>query len=401
MEKNIPKRRFKEFIGSGEWEEKKLGDISTLTSSKRIHRKDYKKEGIPFFRGLEISKLKNDENINDLIYISNEYYKQLQAIYGVPTIGDILITAVGTLGNTYLIKDRRQFYFKDGNLIWLKNINICSQYLNIYLGNGIGNKRVLESSSGSNQKALTIERLLNLKVIVPSLPEQEKIGNFFEKLDRIIDLNREKLEKLKNSKSAYLSEMFPKEGELYPKRRFVGFTEPWEEKKLGGIVEITMGQSPSSKNYTENPNDYVLVQGNADIKKGKVYPRVWTTQVTKQANKNDLILSVRAPVGDIGKTDYDVVLGRGVAGIKGNEFIFQLFNKMKEEEYWKILSTGSTFESINSNDLKNAHIYIPSIPEQEKIGNFFKKLDERIILQEEKIEKLENMKKAYLSEMFV
>ena len=89
-----------------------------------------------------------------------------------------------------------------------------------------------------------------------------------------------------------------------------------------------MGQSPDSKNYTDNPNDYILVQGNADMKNCRVIPRVWTTQVTKLAEKGDLILSVRAPVGDIGKTDYTVVLGRGVAAIKGNDFLFYLLSKI-------------------------------------------------------------------------
>lgn len=143
-----------------------------------------------------------------------------------------------------------------------------------------------------------------------------------------------------------------------------------------------MGQSPNSDNYTDNPNDHILVQGNADMKNGRVVPRVWTTQVTKQAEKGDLILSVRAPVGDIGKTTYDVVLGRGVAAIKGNEFIFQSLGRMKQMGYWNKLSTGSTFESINSNDIKDAYIIIPSDEEQDKIGVFFRNLDHLITLHQ-------------------
>lgn len=81
-------------------------------------------------------------------------------------------------------------------------------------------------------------------------------------------------------------------------------------------------------------------------------------------------MSVRAPVGDVGKTDYNVVLGRGVAGIKGNEFIYQLLSKMKSNSYWGKYSTGSTFDSINSNDLKEANICIPSTNEQVQIGSF-------------------------------
>ena len=182
--------------------------------------------------------------------------------------------------------------------------------------------------------------------------------------------------------------------------RFKGFTDEWEQRKLGNVAKITMGQSPNSENYTENPSDYILVQGNADMKDGRVVPRVWTTQVTKTADKGDLILSVRAPVGDIGKTDYDVVLGRGVAAIKGNEFLFQSLGRMKQNGYWTKLSTGSTFESINSNDIKEAQILLPSLEEQQKIGTFFKQLDDTIALHQRKLDLLKEQKKGFLQKMF-
>ena len=156
------------------------------------------------------------------------------------------------------------------------------------------------------------------------------------------------------------------------KIRFKKYNDVWDNVKLTEIAPIVMGQSPDSKNYTDNPNDYILVQGNADMQNGRVVPRVWTTQITKLAEKGDLILSVRAPVGDIGKTDYNVVLGRGVAAIKGNEFLFQLLTKMKQYHYWARFSTGSTFESINSNDIKSAEIYLPSPAEQQAIGSLFR-----------------------------
>ena len=185
-----------------------------------------------------------------------------------------------------------------------------------------------------------------------------------------------------------------------PSYRFAGYTESWEEKKLGEVSTITMGQSPNSENYTVNPNDYILVQGNADMKNGRVFPRVWTTQITKQARQGDLILSVRAPVGDIGKTDYDVVLGRGVASIDGNEFLYQALSQMKQNGYWSKLSTGSTFESINSNDIKSAIISLPSLPEQTAIGSFFQDIDQRISLQPRKLEVLKEQKKTYLKLLF-
>lgn len=143
-----------------------------------------------------------------------------------------------------------------------------------------------------------------------------------------------------------------------------------------------MGQSPNSINYTDNPKDYILVQGNADMQNGRVVPRVWTTQITKKADKNDLILSVRAPVGDIGKTNFEVVLGRGVAAIKGNEFVFQVLSKMKTNGYWNRFSTGSTFESINSTEIKNAEIFIPNENEQIKIGTLLESMDNLIVVNQ-------------------
>ena len=149
-----------------------------------------------------------------------------------------------------------------------------------------------------------------------------------------------------------------------------------------------MGQSPDGSTYSDYPSDYILVQGNADLKDGWVCPRVWTTQKTKTAKAGDLIMSVRAPAGSMGKTAYNVVLGRGVAGIKGNEFIFQTLVKMDSDGYWKKLAAGSTFESINSDTVSNATIFIPQdIDEQEAIGEYFRSLDNLITLhQRERVE---------------
>mgnify|MGYP001013142785 CR=1 FL=1 len=184
------------------------------------------------------------------------------------------------------------------------------------------------------------------------------------------------------------------------KIRFKKYNDVWKNVKLTETAPIVMGQSPDSKNYTDNPNDYILVQGNADMQNGRVVPRVWTTQITKLAKKGDLILSVRAPVGDIGKTDYNVVLGRGVAAIKGNEFIFQLLSRMKQFNYWSKLSTGSTFESINSSDIKSTEIFLPSPEEQSAIGSLFRTLDDLLVSYKDNLASYQSLKVTMLSKMF-
>lgn len=185
-----------------------------------------------------------------------------------------------------------------------------------------------------------------------------------------------------------------------PKLRFKNFNDEWEKEILNEIVQITMGQSPNSESYTENPSDHILVQGNADLQHKRVVPRVWTTQVTKTAEPNDIILSVRAPVGDVGKTDFPVVIGRGVAAIKANDFIYHLLDKMKSTGFWNRYSTGSTFESISSNDIKNAEIHLPSLPEQSAIGTLFQTLDELLSDYKDNLVNYQALKTTMLSKMF-
>ena len=170
---------------------------------------------------------------------------------------------------------------------------------------------------------------------------------------------------------------------LFPSGYPNWMTPSWEQRKLGEIAPVTMGQSPNGACYTDNPNDVVLVQGNADLKDGWVSPRVWTTEITKTAKSGDLIMSVRAPVGAMGKTAYDVVLGRGVAGIVGNEFLFQALSKKEAEGYWSTVSAGSTFDSINGDELRSTPIDCPrSETECEAIGNCLSKVDYLITLHQ-------------------
>ena len=172
-----------------------------------------------------------------------------------------------------------------------------------------------------------------------------------------------------------------------PEIRFAGFTDPWEQRKLGEIAPVTMGQSPNGACYTDNPSDAILVQGNADLKDGWVSPRVWTTEITKTAKAGELIMSVRAPVGAMGKTAYDVVLGRGVAGIAGNEFLFQALSKKEAEGYWATVSAGSTFDSISGNELRNTPVDCPrSELEREVIGDCMSKVDSLITLHQRQLD---------------
>lgn len=262
--------------------------------------------------------------------------------------------------------------------------------------------KVIERCSGTSYPAINSKDLSRISITIPEdFDEQSSIGSLFRTLDDLLASYKDNLANYQSLKASMLSKMFPKVGQTVPEIRLDGFEGEWENKILSEVTNITMGQSPKSENYTDNPNDYILVQGNADIKDKQVVPRLWTTEVTKMAEIGDIILTVRAPVGDIGKTDFNVVIGRGVAAIKGNDFIFYTLEKMKMTGFWNRFSTGSTFESISSNDIKEAIIQLSTLEEQQAIGAYFSNLDNLIAAHQDKISQLEILKKKLLQDMFI
>ena len=146
-----------------------LSSICTLTSSKRVFAEDYVSEGVPFYRGGEISLKKIGEPIEDPLFISRAHYEAIKETQGIPAEGDILITAVGTIGNSYLVEDE-EFYFKDGNIIWIKDF-IESEYrffVYDFFQSSMFRAALNSLYIGSTQIALTIVGLSKLKIRVCS-----------------------------------------------------------------------------------------------------------------------------------------------------------------------------------------------------------------------------------------
>ena len=185
-----------------------------------------------------------------------------------------------------------------------------------------------------------------------------------------------------------------------PTLRFKEFSGEWKENKLHDIAKITMGQSPHSENYTNDSNDTLLIQGNADLCNGKVVPRLFTKQITKTCDKEDIIMTVRAPVGDIAISDYYACIGRGVCSIKSSKFIYHYLDYLKEKGYWKKISKGSTIDSITSDNIKSLVIKTPSKKEQEKIIKIIDLINKKIELQTKKIEALKLFKKGLVTILF-
>jgi len=160
------------------WRMGTLGDLCVISSSKRIFENEYCHRGVPFYRGKEITQKKNGEQISDLIFISQTRYNELVRDYGKPKCGDILLTAVGTIGNSYMVQEE-EFYFKDGNIVWLHNFIAtgASSYIYEFFQSQSFEKLISEIAIGSTQKALTIQSLTQLEMPIPNKKLLQTFGN--------------------------------------------------------------------------------------------------------------------------------------------------------------------------------------------------------------------------------
>ena len=382
---NVPEIRFAGFTDP--WEQRKLGEMCQITMGQSPDGSTYSETPSDFILVQGNADLK-DGWVFPRIWTTQKT-KTADA-------GDLIMSVrapAGTMGKTAynVVLGRGVAGIKGTEFIYQSLVKMDSD--------GYWKKL----AAGSTFESINSDVVNGAELIIPQdIEEQIQIGSFFANLDNLITLHQRECDKLAQLKKSMLDQMFPKPGERFPEIRFAGFTAPWEQRKLGEMCQITMGQSPDGSTYSETPSDFILVQGNADLKDGWVFPRIWTTQKTKTADAGDLIMSVRAPAGTMGKTAYNVVLGRGVAGIKGTEFIYQSLVKMDSDGYWKKLAAGSTFESINSDVVNGAELIIPQdIEEQIQIGSFFANLDNLITLHQRKLELLRNTKKSLLDRMFV
>jgi len=213
--KELSKSLFTRMFGdirsnSKNFEIKNLDSIYYIRSSKRVFEKDYKKEGVPFFRSKEIVELSNSKNIIPEIYISFDKYEELKKVSGIPLKGDLLITAVGTIGKIWKVNYEKDFYFKDGNLIWL-------QLKNKNNFNSLSLKRILEDSiknekenltSGSAYNALTIDKLKKIDIIIPPMELQNKFAERIEKIEKLSFEIEKSIKEAENLYNSLISKYF-------------------------------------------------------------------------------------------------------------------------------------------------------------------------------------------------
>ncbi|WP_314910415.1 restriction endonuclease subunit S [Cardiobacterium hominis] len=308
----------------------------------------------------------------------------------------------------------RKFWFaqKDGvcsTEIWVLKTNLKKAIPNFsyYIVQSDNFIEAASESYGTHMPRSEWKTVKELTIPLPPFPEQTAIAAILSDTDRLLAALRALIGKKRAVKTAAMQRL------LSGRLRLPGFAsndrmknselgeipEDWEVVKLGEIANINMGQSPNSSNYNKSGDGLPLLQGNADIANRKAIIRNYTTQITKVADSGDILLSVRAPVGAVAKTDFECCIGRGLCSIKfPNEYLYQYL--IFFENQWEQYSKGSTFDSINSNELKEILLPIPkSKPEQTAIAQTLSDMDSEIAALEARAAKLACIKQGLMQNL--
>ena len=406
MEK--PKIRFKGY--QEDWEQRKLGDVADVRDGTHDSPK-YQSIGHPFVTS------KNVKNgyitYDDIQYISDEDFAEINKRSKVD-VNDILMGMIGTIGNMALIRTEPDFAIKNVALIKdTKQINYL--YLYHFLQSPFIEKQLTSGMDGGTQKFVSLGNVRNLNVIYPSDIEQDKIGCYFEKLDHLITLHQRKCEETKILKKYMLQKMFPQNGHSVPEIRFSGFTEDWEQRKLGEISQITAGGTPSTKELTYwNPKEVPWL-ASGEVHKKYIYD---TDEMISEEGLNNSSAkwveegSVLIALAGQGKTRGTAAITRipittnqSIAAIKFNDILdadYAFHNlDSRYDELRNISSGDGTRGGLNKQLLADLTITFPQICEQRAIGEYFTNLDHLITLHQQKCGELRNIKKFMLQNMFI
>ena len=193
---------------SGAWEVKQLGDLFDITSSKRVFQSEWRSEGIPFFRARELAMLSETGRVENELFITRELYDRHRRAYGVPEVGDMLVTGVGTLGKVYVVSDDREFYFKDGNIIWFRiGGKMSAEFLRqLYLTEAVL-KQIFEGAAGTTVGTYTISAAKKTTIPFPPLLEQTAITTTLSDMDAEIAALDSKLAKARQIKEGMMQEL--------------------------------------------------------------------------------------------------------------------------------------------------------------------------------------------------
>ena len=412
MMKKVPKRRFKGFLNAGDWEQRKLGEcIDSFEYGLNAAAMEYDGK----HKYIRITDIDDETHafIQDNLTSPAVDFNGSTSNYRLK-MGDIVFARTGaSVGKTYLYNPNDGDLYYAGFLIRGKVKEECDAgfiYQNTLTKEYDSFIRITSQRSG--QPGVNSKEYATFRLNIPCKDEQEKISKVLNSLDELFTLHQRKLEKLQATKKALLYELFPIENSRKPKRRFKGFTGDWEQRKLGEIADIIGGGTPSTSfaDYWDGNIDWyspVEICSNRYVSDSirKITKLGLEKSSTKILPVGTVLFTSRAGIGNTAILRKEGCTNQGFQSIIPRKnlldtyFLYTLTPRLKR--YGELMGAGSTFVEVSGRQMEKMPLNIPSLEEQKKVGKLFEILDDSITLHQRKLEKLKNLKAAYLNEMFV
>jgi len=414
---NKPRIRFRGF--TEDWEQRKLGDLAETQNG--IRRGPFgsslKKDSFVKKSDYVVYEQQNAiyDNYVTRYFISKEKYNELIRFNIQP--GDFIMSGAGTIGRISMVPDGIKKGVFNQALIRFKvdKNSVNPLYFLKFMQSDMMQKQLTQANPGSAMTNLVpMDELKKWDVTIPSLEEQNKISNFINQIDESITLHQCKLKKLNLAKKSLLQKLFPRNGSQIPGVRFKGFTDAWEQRKLGDIATFSKGNGYSKSDLAPSGDPIIL------------YGRLYTNYETTIRNvdtfvelKDKSVISqgdeVIVPasgetVEDISRAsvvkDQGVIIGGDLNVIKVNHLLDPTFlaltisNGEQQKELSK-RAQGKSVVHLHNSDLQEVNLTFPLLNEQKEISTLFEKMDSIITLHQRKLERLQEVKKGLLQKMFV
>ncbi|UAB69236.1 restriction endonuclease subunit S [Vibrio sp. SCSIO 43132] len=416
MTKNVPEIRFEKY--KADWVKSDLGELISVGSAARVHKEQWTNHGVPFYRTSDVVSIYKDQ-ANTQAFISYELYEQLTNKIGKIQRGDLLITGGGSIGIPFLVKNDAPLYFKDADLLWLKNNHkMDGHFLYTFFASRPFRNYLKSISHIGTIGHYTISQAKTTPISYCDREEQGDLGNYFQKLDTLINQHQQKHDKLTNLKKAMLEKMFPKAGESVPEIRFDGFTGNWTTTSLSKIAHV-IDPHPSHRAPDAVANGVPFIgigdvaeNGHVDFKNVRIVPyHIYGEHRQRyQVEVGDFAYGRVASIGKIidlsSNVDREYTYSPTMAIVKPVTLYSPYLKGYMNTSVFKgrvdNKTTGSTRKSLGVQDFRELPVCFPEQQEEQiKIGDYFQNLGLLINQHKHQITKLKNIKQACLDKMFV
>jgi type I restriction enzyme, S subunit len=392
-----------------EWPKKRLSDLYQIGSSKRVLKSQWKNEGVPFYRGREVTRLAADGFVDNELFISEKHFSELSKEYGVPKTGDIVITAIGTIGNSYVVRSTDRFYFKDASVLWMKRTtDVSSEFVNLWLKSSFFLDQ-LDRGNGATVDTLTIQKLQNVELALPPQAEQQRIvGLLNEAFAGLATAQAHAEKNLQNARALFESHL-----------QFV-FTQQgkgWKQKTLEEIA-TDFGRGKSKHRPRNAPHlyggKYPFVQ-TGDIRNAdhiiSEYSQTYSEAGLAQSKlwpAGTICITIAANIAETAILGFDACFPDSVIGVVANPkeaevgFIEYLLQSFKARI--QAMGKGSAQANINMGTFEHERFPFPPVEEQRKIVVTLDELRQETqrlaMLYSQKLVALAELKQSLLHQAF-